>query len=100
MQKKLTILWSFAVFALMFALSPNTASAKCVGGINTKNGKTCGGGTNTTAEYSVIISKAVSGQSGEPWVTESAKSIGLQYPLLDVGKLTDLSFFEDHFNEL
>jgi len=54
MQKKLTVLFAFAIFVLMFALSPNTASAKCVDGTNTKNGKPCGGGGSEVHESALL----------------------------------------------
>ncbi len=102
MQKKLTVLFAFAIFVLVVGLQTDSyADHKR----NHNPGGGGGGGDKVVAEYSVEIKGAVSGHSFDNWLTLSAHGITWSDPhglagefTVDEGETTAFTYFIKNIN--
>jgi len=90
MQKKLTVLFAFAIFVLVLGLQTDSyADHK-----PKHNPGGGGGGDKVVAEYSVEITGAVSGHSLNDWPEQGGNGIGWGDPNDLAGQFTEWSYFE------
>ena len=97
MQKKLTVLFAFAIFVLVVGWAVTPAQAHCPkkdGAVHSGNHPHCTKIGTEDGEYSVAIDEAVEGQSDDLWrLSSGGKQIGLGNLSGQVIGQLDLSFF-------